>query len=266
MEFLIACLACVFLTVLFVSSLYFVDSGLSRNHFSTVRTRIFATAVVCVLSFGLLYLLLLVYDGISLVTYLDLLGIRTNGIIAGTLCPCLLVMLLYTGYLVQWICERSWRQVTWKRLDLMARDYVIAPFAEEFIFRACMLVVLCSAMDKYGAIFLPPLLFGLAHMHHLMEWYRGKVAVPFSQACLNILLQVTYTSIFGLFTAFVFIRTRNLLGIVLAHSLCNVMGLPPLEDVLENSWKKVIIAAYISGIFFFVYFLFPLTDPVLFEL
>lgn len=46
------------------------------------------------------------------------------------------------------------------------------------------------------------------------------------------LFQFTYTSLFGFFAAFVFIRTGNVYSVLLAHSFCNWMGLP-------RFWGKV---------------------------
>jgi prenyl protein peptidase len=43
------------------------------------------------------------------------------------------------------------------------------------------------------------------------------------------IFQFTYTSLFGFFAAFVYIRTGNLLSVILAHSFCNWMGLPRLS-------------------------------------
>jgi prenyl protein peptidase len=40
------------------------------------------------------------------------------------------------------------------------------------------------------------------------------------------LFQFTYTSLFGFFAAFVFLRTGNVYSVILAHSFCNWMGLP----------------------------------------
>jgi len=264
MEFLWAVFSCIFVTILFVSSLYFVDTGLSRDHYLTVRWRIYAIITVCILSFILFYFLLLLQDGISFVGYLDLLGIRSRGLIPGTACPCVLVLMLYTGYIVQWLTESGWRHHSLSRTDLMLRDYLVAPFSEEFIFRGCMLAVLCLAMEPYQAIFVPPVLFGLAHLHHLMEWYRGRLLVTFAQACATTLLQITYTSLFGLFSAFVFVRTRHLLGVVLAHSICNLLGLPPLDEVKDCSWNKLIALAYVLGLALFGLCLFPLTHSQLF--
>lgn len=41
-------------------------------------------------------------------------------------------------------------------------------------------------------------------------------------------VQFCYTTIFGWFEAYVFIRTGSLLGTIAAHSFCNYLGLPRL--------------------------------------
>lgn len=38
--------------------------------------------------------------------------------------------------------------------------------------------------------------------------------------------QLLYTSLFGFFAAFVFLRTGNLFAAIAAHTFCNFMGLP----------------------------------------
>lgn len=266
MKIIIACLACCSLAILFVFSLYVVDLGLPRNHPRTVRRRIYATGTVCGVGPWMIYLLLYHSEQLTLQTFLSLLGIRWTGLLTAALCPCVLVLLLYTGSLVQLVLEgESWRNISFKRKDLILRDYFIAPFAEELIFRACMLTVLSSTFGKYWAVSVSPLFFGLAHLHHLMEWFRAKNGTSFSQACCTVLLQVAYTSIFGLFAAFVFVRTRHLPGIVLAHSLCNVMGLPPIEDAVQHPKKYYIMTSYVVGIVLFVFLLFPLTEPSLYS-
>lgn len=266
MEIVVACFACGFLAILFVFGLYVVDPGLPRSHPRTVRRRIYATGVVCALGPGIIYLLLFRSEGINFPTFLSLLGIRWNRLLTATLSPCALVLLLYTGCLIQFILEgESWRNITFKRNDLILRDYFVAPFAEELIFRACMLTILSSAIGNYWAISISPLFFGLAHLHHLIEWFRVKDGT-FCQACATVLLQVAYTSVFGLFAAFVFLRTRHLSGIVLAHSLCNMMGLPPIEEAFYHPRKYCIMTSYIIGLILFVILLLPVTEPSLYSI
>lgn len=75
-------------------------------------------------------------------------------------------------------------------------------------------------------VFLTPLYFGIAHLHHLYEFRITHSEVPFLVAIARSLFQFTYTSLFGFFAAFVFIRTGNVYTCILAHAFCNWMGLP----------------------------------------
>lgn len=43
---------------------------------------------------------------------------------------------------------------------------------------------------------------------------------------IRVLFMFTYTSLFGFFEAFVYLRTGNLWSCVAAHAFCNAMGLP----------------------------------------
>lgn len=101
------------------------------------------------------------------------------------------------------------------------------PVSEELIWRALMipLHVLAQFSGKQ-IIFLTPLYFGIAHVHHLYEFRLTHPRTPLPLAVLRSLFQFTYTSLFGFFAAFVFLRTGNVYSVILAHSFCNWMGLP----------------------------------------
>lgn len=75
-------------------------------------------------------------------------------------------------------------------------------------------------------VFLTPLYFGIAHVHHFYEFTRTHPDTPLLPALIRSLVQFTYTSIFGFYATFVFLRTRSLPAVILAHSLCNWCGLP----------------------------------------
>lgn len=45
-------------------------------------------------------------------------------------------------------------------------------------------------------------------------------------AVMRTVLQFSYTSLFGFYAAFLFLRTGSLPAVILAHSFCNWMGLP----------------------------------------
>ena len=258
--------ACCILSGLFVLSLYAVDIGLSRDHPTTVKRRILAIGIVCLLAPCALFAYVRQLSSISVGLFVTSLGLKWNGLIAAICFPTLLIFILYAGQFFHNLIDGTalFGHVA-QRKDLILRNYVIAPFAEELIFRACMLPLLQPAIGQWYAVLVCPLFFGIAHIHHLVDWYRLNDGTPFSHACFVIVIQFSYTAIFGLFSGFLFIRTGHLISLVICHSLCNIMGLPSVEYALKHPQKGVIIAGYILGAVFFFIFLFPLTSPSLYE-
>jgi prenyl protein peptidase len=53
-------------------------------------------------------------------------------------------------------------------------------------------------------------------------------------ALLRSLFQLTYTTLFGGYATFVFMRTGSLLSVVLLHTFCNWMGLPRFWGRLKS--------------------------------
>ncbi|CAB1333152.1 unnamed protein product, partial [Coregonus sp. 'balchen'] len=139
-------------------------------------------------------------------------------------------------------------------------NQVVAPLTEELVFRACMLPTLVPCTGPTAAIFIAPLFFGVAHFHHVIEQLQLKEdTLPV--LLLSALFQFTYTSVFGAYTAFIFIRTGHLVGPVLCHSFCNSMGLPPIGSALEHPHCCLMLFFYLLGVVVFLILLFPLTDP-----
>ncbi len=257
-----AVLACLGLSSLFVVSLYVVDPGLSRNHPKTVRRRLFAIVGVCFCS--PLYIWLCsdthVKDGQSM---LELLGVYTSeGLVRALIVPMLLVLMLYAGPIVQCLSEgdHPLEHIAGERWDLIIRNYMLAPFAEEFVFRACMMPLLLPTLGPLWTILCSPLLFGLAHVHHLLDWFRRKDGTTFMNAVLVVLLQVAYTSVFGVFSAFLIYRMGHLVSPVVSHVLCNALGLPPFDTLGSHRHKNIVAAVYVIGLLAFVLLLWPLTS------
>jgi prenyl protein peptidase len=138
-------------------------------------------------------------------------------------------------------------------------------------------------------VFLTPLYFGIAHVHHLYEFHITHPEVPMLMATLRSLFQFTYTSLFGFFATFLYLRTGNVYICILAHTFCNWMGLPRLygrvgveagvpigpPDVdMKNdgskgaavyrgksiAWTVAYYVILIAGAVGFYYQLFPLTE------
>jgi len=256
--------ACLVLALTFVSILYLVAPGLPRNDPVTVRRR--SLAILCVCATAPFYLWLWSDDGAEKKPILEVLGLKWDGIIPAALFSLSLVAILYIGPIMQTLSsgEGLFDHIWHERSDINLRNYVTAPFAEEFIFRACMVPILLPHLGQLRTTLLCPLFFSLAHMHHLIEWMRtGRGTLL--RAVLNIVLQVCYTSIFGVFSAFLFIRTGHLISPFITHSFCNIMGLPPFDTILEHQFPHWIALWYIVGLVAFIALLFPLTQPDLLD-
>lgn len=122
------------------------------------------------------------------------------------------------------------------------RNLVVAPFTEEVVFRACMVPVLEAALGERkmpartlvtAVSVVAPLFFGFAHVHHAALKLRQGQSL--SQVLLATTFQFAYTSIFGAYLSYVYLRTRCLTAIVLCHAFCNAMGLPDLSFLSVRS-------------------------------
>ncbi|KAI0783729.1 hypothetical protein C8Q75DRAFT_781697 [Abortiporus biennis] len=138
------------------------------------------------------------------------------------------------------------------------RNYIIAPITEEVVFRACVLAVYhMSGASVNKMIFLSPLWFGVAHMHHAWDVYNrfGRTTAALRRAILGTCFQLTYTSLFGSHVAYLFLRTGSILPPITAHIFCNVMGFPALIEGLARYPKRryVIWFAYTMGAAGYVY-------------
>lgn len=83
-------------------------------------------------------------------------------------------------------------------------------------------------------IFVSPLVFGLAHVHHLYEFRVTHPGVPLAAALLRSAFQLGYTTLFGAYATFVFMRSGSLLAVFGVHVLCNCMGLPRVWGAVEG--------------------------------
>lgn len=104
-----------------------------------------------------------------------------------------------------------------------------SPITEELLFRSFLVPLhLVSHLSPVRLIFLTPLYFGIAHVHHFYEYSLTHPHTPLLPALVRSLVQFAYTTVFGWYATFIFLRTANLPAVVLAHSYCNWCGLPRL--------------------------------------
>jgi len=206
------------------------------------------------------------------------LGVRSPGLLNATLYPLALTIVLFAGPLVAscsakhaWLRFRSmlhyWRWSN-QTMDWIAwRNYVVAPFTEEFTFRACMLPILLGQYSTESSVLFSPTLFGIAHFHHMIERIRTH-GQPLKDAFVISLFQFGYTTVFGIYSAYLFVRTGHVTACVVVHAFCNYMGFPDFGEVLSHPspLKRLALAgAYVGGLTAFCFLLKPMTEPSLYK-
>lgn len=142
------------------------------------------------------------------------------------------------------------------------RNLLAGPVFEEIVYRSCI----CGVLRLYGwtdpfIIITAPLLFGLSHVHHLIDHVSAK-QLPFNTAVAVISLQLCYTTLFGSYATFVFLRTKCIWGCMLSHVFCNFMGLPELDWAFHKNfpYRWVIAFAFVTGLFAFTQTLYSFTE------
>jgi prenyl protein peptidase len=93
--------------------------------------------------------------------------------------------------------------------------------------------MLLAATSPTKTILLTPILFGLAHVHHFYEFRLTHPRVPAAAALLRSAFQFAYTTLFGAYATFLFLRTGSLAAVCAVHAFCNCMGLPQVWGRVE---------------------------------
>ncbi|XP_071797304.1 CAAX prenyl protease 2-like [Asterias amurensis] len=271
-----AVISCLFFGVSYVGSLYIWRTGLPRDDPATIRRRSLSAVVVSLLA----PILLLTQahqsedgKGSSLLQYL---GIRQTGLLTSLCLPLLLTMILFLGPLYMMILSdiRQYFPISmslkkwWSNSRVVAtsvRNYIVGPITEEIVFRSCMLPLLVPCVGNTSAIFICPFFFGVAHVHHVIENVRLGVKKP-QMIWLDTIFQFFYTTVFGTFSAFIFLRTGHLIASIITHMFCNIMGFPAFDDISRYSRTQQLIiwSMFIVGLLLFFALLFPITTPELY--
>lgn len=147
--------------------------------------------------------------------------------------------------------------------DVLAwRNFILAPLTEEIVFRACMIpTLLCAGLQPVTVIFLCPLFFGLAHVNHFWELVHLQ-NFDKKRALIIVGMQLGYTTVFGWYASFLYLRTGNIFAPLAAHVFCNIMGFPDLNGVLQRGG---LIFIFLVGVVGFFFMLAPALHPLLYN-
>ncbi|KAI8801607.1 hypothetical protein BJ742DRAFT_779186 [Cladochytrium replicatum] len=297
---LTALVLCSFFTVIFVGSLYIAQRNLpnsfSRNHPAVIIARFKGIAVAVVLSL-LLVAAVCVTSG-AFPAYLDtpytssdalrltlrFVGLWPDGAILAAVQCLLVTAALFTGPIVHLIFCMDAEEPNhdgvnkgFRWLDLAPvlatgeltlidwRNYIVGPAAEELVFRSCVVPILfLSGASRMNIILFSPGFFALAHLHHTYEYYKqnGRNSRALRNGLLIAAFQMTYTTIFGWLSTFLFLRTGHVSGPFISHVFCNYMGVPDIADVISRPLhqRAALLLFYVSGVVLFAFSCVPTTN------
>jgi len=249
---------------LFVGSLYALPQrvrDLPRNHGTHVAWRIGAVACVCAVA-PLVYAVAMYNMGAQQPWgFQQGLGAATECNGPAAVLACVFAMqALFLGPLVdRWVDSNVPLRVhNTMAFDMRSlRDFVVAPFAEEWVFRFTILPIFLAAGNTVtGAQAQTAMWFGLAHVHHYRELRRRGATMR--HALTSIVVQLTYTSVFAWLCGHFAVHTGSLLGATLMHSLANSYGLPHVDFLFDLARGQrvargaFLLAAHAVGIALFV--------------
>jgi len=252
-----ATVSCILFTATYVGSLYLWRNTAPRDHPSTIKKRFISVA--CTSLFAAFYMSFMCRN--SEQSWNRYVGLHTDSFLLASFLPLLLTMILFLGPLSLLFFDSSLREpfdydlVWW-------RNYFVGPLSEEWVFRACMCpLLLAGGYGQLGTLLCSPLFFGVAHLHHIIQ-HLHKTGRHLRNAWIEVLFQLFYTTIFGMYSAFLFVRTGHLIAPFLAHAFCNYMGFPRFDLVMDHPHKFVVGGCFLAGFSLFWVLLFPITNPL----
>ncbi|CAI5738315.1 unnamed protein product [Peronospora destructor] len=247
-----SCMAAAYVGVLY--TLPYTIRRLPRDHPTHILAQFLLICIFCALC---PFVLAVFYDHHEAsMSFAQWLGIRWEGLVDFTRTACgspLKTSALYYS-------------ITHDRLPSL-RTYVLGPLTEEFVFRSCTIPLLvCADFTVKQIVLGSPLMFGAAHLHHFIEYVQHGRSPK--DAALTVGFQFIYTSLFGAYATFIFLRTGHFASIFLVHVFCNIMGFPDLSFFNPESslhpYRLVLLGAYFLGIYGFSLLLMPLTEPAIY--
>lgn len=124
------------------------------------------------------------------------------------------------------------------------RAVIAAPIIEELLFRGVFVPFLLeSGWGKTFVFFYCSALFGCAHLHHLLtEDFITR------QVIIQSLVQVGFTTLFGMYSSYVYYSTKSVITCIICHAYCNFLGFPDFSTLSHPTARVV----YIVGIVLFV--------------
>ncbi|CAL9736048.1 CAAX prenyl protease 2 [Monosporozyma servazzii] len=283
-----------YISISYVLAIYFSTSQhvshKQRNEPQIIRQRMKNIMIICGINVVLVPLIVSMYSGKPFSECLLQIGIvggyHFNGVwdIKQSIVDCVkvitLVAILYVGPLID-LClhyvytnDSMWYDLCDNFNDIWGvRNYVFAPISEELVYTS-MLLGCHIAMEPRSQLpwtkllLEPSVYFGIAHVHHAWEMYQDG-DYKFVQIVLITTFQAIYTTMFGTFSNYIFLRHGgSLYSCILVHTMCNLLGVPALQPSsnafftslwAKKCWSRGYLALLLLGFSTFCYLLGPMT-------
>lgn len=134
------------------------------------------------------------------------------------------------------------------------REIIYAPLIEEILYRGIIFQILNTQIDNvFYAALISSVLFGISHLRHLLE---KETYEDLSITTKQVLFQVCFTTVFGLYASMVYFQTKSLLSSIILHMFCNFLGLPKFSytQIKDKELVNRITTYYKIGIASFLLF------------
>ena len=163
-----------------------------------------------------------------------------------------------------------WKPTLQKLLDpqqqqerwILLRNLVLAPLTEEFVFRGCMVPVLYHALLLHQngqhkvarTSWCAPCWFGIAHVHHGFVQWRSRTTTTTTASTILLVTtaQFLYTTLFGAYVSYAYLRQHSILAVVVCHAWCNWMGLPDVTSYHSPTshlypYRYLLVGGFVMG-------------------
>jgi len=258
----------------FVASMYVWKGASSHNRDDpeVIKKRLLSISVVTLVApFGMFVFNDPAIAGPPFLTWLGFPMTSLFSFVLAMVLPLILAATFFAGPIFLLVQNPRWAEdlaQQWRSEPLpMIRNVIVAPLCEELVFRACVCPILLAGGWSFAStVFIAPLLFGGAHMHHMLGMMRSR-GFGMRESLQNACFQLSYTTVFGCLTGLLFLRTGHTIACILVHAFANVMGFPDLSWTNQeppHPQRHILLLLFVGGVVAYVIMFLPLTNPDLY--
>ena len=164
-------------------------------------------------------------------------------IVQGSLYIIFLNSILYSGYIIQLVNRIDILNFEKKNSVLIMKENFYGPILEEYIYRGIIFNIFKEArFSNLESSMISSLMFGvcnhyfyvifLAHLRHFWDLHYNKMLFA------SIIFQAIFTTVFGMYACFSYVKTETLIAPVILHVLCNTLQFPRFHYLNSGSLSR----------------------------